>query len=61
LANNRTIYGFGAADKIAALAAAVAAGDHRKIVSLVDESDAAGRDDVQLRATRHHAVGGDAE
>jgi DNA polymerase III subunit gamma/tau len=42
------VYGLVAGEKIAALAAAVAAGDHRKIVSIVDECDAAGRDLVRL-------------
>jgi DNA polymerase III subunit gamma/tau len=42
------VYGLVAAEKIAALAAAMAAGDHRKIVALVDECDAAGRDLVRL-------------
>ena len=42
------VYGLVAADKIAALAAALAAGDHRQIVALVDECDAAGRDLVRL-------------
>ncbi|MCW5547671.1 MAG: DNA polymerase III subunit gamma/tau [Opitutaceae bacterium] len=44
------VYGLVAAEKIAALAAAVAAGDHRRIVALVDECDAAGRDLVRLLA-----------
>jgi DNA polymerase-3 subunit gamma/tau len=42
------VYGLVAADKIAALAAALAAGDHRQIVALVDDCDAAGRDLVRL-------------
>jgi DNA polymerase-3 subunit gamma/tau len=42
------VYGLVAADKIAALAAALAAGDHRKMVALVDDCDAAGRDLVRL-------------
>jgi len=42
------VYGLVAAEKIAALAAAVAAGDHRKIVAIVDDCDAAGRDLVRL-------------
>ncbi len=42
------VYGLVAADKIAELAAALAAGDHRKIVALVDDCDAAGRDLVRL-------------
>jgi DNA polymerase-3 subunit gamma/tau len=42
------VYGLVAAEKIAALAAAMAAGDHQKIVAIVDECDAAGRDLVRL-------------
>jgi DNA polymerase-3 subunit gamma/tau len=42
------VYGLVAADKIAALAAALAAGDHKKIVAIVDECDANGRDLVRL-------------
>ena len=42
------VYGLVAAEKIAALAAALAAGDHQKIVGIVDECDAAGRDLVRL-------------
>jgi DNA polymerase-3 subunit gamma/tau len=42
------VYGLVAAGKIAELAAALAAGDHRKIVAVVDECDAAGRDLVRL-------------
>ncbi|MFI5335642.1 MAG: DNA polymerase III subunit gamma/tau [Opitutales bacterium] len=38
------VYGLVSAEKIAALAAALAAGDHKKIVSLVDECDENGRD-----------------
>jgi DNA polymerase-3 subunit gamma/tau len=42
------VYGLVAAGKIAELAAALAAGDHPKIVSLVDDCDANGRDLVRL-------------
>jgi DNA polymerase-3 subunit gamma/tau len=42
------VYGLVAAAKIAELAAALAAGDHQKIVSLVDDCDANGRDLVRL-------------
>jgi DNA polymerase III subunit gamma/tau len=42
------VYGLVAANKIADLAAALAAGDHQKIVAIVDECDAAGRDLVRL-------------
>lgn len=44
------VYGLVSAEKIAALAAAVAGGDHQGIVALVDECDAAGRDLVRLLA-----------
>jgi len=42
------VYGLVSAGKVAELAAAVAAGDHRRIVGLVDECDEAGRDLVRL-------------
>ncbi|MBK8859259.1 MAG: DNA polymerase III subunit gamma/tau [Opitutaceae bacterium] len=42
------VFGLVAAEKIAALAAAVAAGDHRQIVAIVDDCDANGRDLVRL-------------
>ena len=42
------VYGLVAADKIAELAGALVAADHRKIVAIVDECDAAGRDLVRL-------------
>jgi DNA polymerase-3 subunit gamma/tau len=42
------VYGLVSAEKIAALAGAVAAGDHRKIIALADECDEAGRDLVRL-------------
>ena len=42
------VYGLVAAEKIAALAAALAAGDHKKIVALVDEADENGRDLYRL-------------
>ncbi|MBW7894515.1 MAG: DNA polymerase III subunit gamma/tau [Opitutaceae bacterium] len=42
------VYGLVAAEKIAALAGALASGDHRQIVATVDECDAAGRDLVRL-------------
>ena len=44
------VYGLVATEKITALAGALAAGDHRRIVALVDECDAAGRDLVRLLA-----------
>jgi DNA polymerase-3 subunit gamma/tau len=42
------VYGLVAAEKITALAAALAAGDHQKIVAIVDDCDASGRDLVRL-------------
>ena len=42
------VYGLVAADKIAELAGALAAGDHRKIVALVEECDENGRDLFRL-------------
>ncbi len=42
------VYGLVAADKIAALAAALAAGDHRQLIAIVDDCDASGRDLVRL-------------
>jgi len=42
------VYGLVAAEKIAALAAALAAGDHRQLVAIVDDCDASGRDLVRL-------------
>jgi len=42
------VYGLVAAAKIAELAAALAAGDDRRLVAIVDEADAAGRDLVRL-------------
>jgi DNA polymerase-3 subunit gamma/tau len=42
------VYGLVAAAKVDELAGALAAGDHQKIVALVDECDAAGRDLVRL-------------
>ncbi len=42
------VYGLVSAEKIAALAAALAAGDHKKIVELVDEADENGRDLYRL-------------
>jgi DNA polymerase-3 subunit gamma/tau len=44
------VYGLVATDKITALAAALAAGDHQKIVALVDDCDGSGRDLVRLLA-----------
>ena len=42
------VYGLVSADKITALAGAVAAGDHKKIIGIVDECDESGRDLVRL-------------
>jgi DNA polymerase-3 subunit gamma/tau len=44
------VYGLVSAEKVAELGAAVASGDHKKIVALVDACDAAGRDLVRLLA-----------
>jgi DNA polymerase-3 subunit gamma/tau len=44
------VYGLVSAEKIAELGAAVAAGDHRKIVAIVDECDTNGRDLVRMLA-----------
>ena len=44
------VYGLVSAERIAALAGALAAGDHRGIVTLVDECDREGRDLVRLLA-----------
>ena len=42
------VYGLVSASKVAELAEAVAGGDHKKLVSIVDDCDAAGRDLVRL-------------
>jgi DNA polymerase-3 subunit gamma/tau len=42
------VYGLVAAEKIAELAGALAAGDHQKLVAIVDDCDTAGRDLVRL-------------
>lgn len=42
------VYGLVAAEKIAELAVTLATGDHARLVALVDECDAAGRDLVRL-------------
>jgi DNA polymerase-3 subunit gamma/tau len=42
------VYGLVAGSKVAELAGALAAGDHRRIVAIVDECDTAGRDLVRL-------------
>jgi DNA polymerase III subunit gamma/tau len=42
------VYGLVSGEKIAALAGAVAAGDHKKIIAIVDECDESGRDLVRL-------------
>ena len=44
------VYGLVGAEQVAKLAAAVAGGDHRKIVEMVDEFDAGGRDLFRLLA-----------
>ena len=50
------VYGLVSKEKIVALAGALAAGDHRKIVAIVDECDAAGRDLVRLLADLQSVV-----
>jgi DNA polymerase-3 subunit gamma/tau len=42
------VYGLVSGEKITALAGAVAAGDHQKIIAIVDECDEGGRDLVRL-------------
>ncbi len=42
------VYGLVAAEKISALAHALAAGDHQQIIAIVDDCDASGRDLVRL-------------
>ena len=42
------VYGLVAGGKVAELAGALAAGDHLRIMALVDEADAGGRDLVRL-------------
>jgi DNA polymerase-3 subunit gamma/tau len=42
------VYGLVATEKIAALAGALAAGDHKKIIAIIEESDAGGRDLFRL-------------
>ena len=42
------VYGLVSGEKIAALSGAVAAGDHQKIIAIVDECDESGRDLVRL-------------
>ncbi len=42
------VYGLVAADKIAELAGTLATGNHRRMIAVVDECDAAGRDLVRL-------------
>jgi len=44
------VYGLVSAEKIAELAAALAAGDHRRMIEIVDQCDEAGRDLVRLLA-----------
>jgi DNA polymerase-3 subunit gamma/tau len=44
------VYGLVSAEKVAELGAALAAGDHKKIIAIVDECDAGGRDLVRLLA-----------
>ncbi|AWI08376.1 DNA polymerase-3 subunit gamma/tau [Ereboglobus sp. PH5-5] len=42
------VYGLVSGEKIAALAAALAAGDHQKLIAIIDECDHQGRDLVRL-------------
>ena len=42
------VYGLISAEKLTELAGAIAAGDHRKIIAIVDECDESGRDLVRL-------------
>ena len=44
------VYGLVSAEKVAELAAAVAAGEHQKLVAIIDECDRNGRDLVRLLA-----------
>ena len=44
------VYGLVAADKISALAGALATGEHQKLIAIVDECDQSGRDLVRLLA-----------
>jgi DNA polymerase-3 subunit gamma/tau len=44
------VYGLVSAEKVAELGGAVAAGDHKKIIAIVDDCDAGGRDLVRLLA-----------
>jgi DNA polymerase-3 subunit gamma/tau len=44
------VYGLVSSEKVAELAGAVAAGDHKRIIAIVDECDAGGRDLVRLLA-----------
>jgi DNA polymerase-3 subunit gamma/tau len=44
------VYGLVSAEKVAELGAAIAAGDHKKIIAIVDDCDAGGRDLVRLLA-----------
>ena len=50
------VYGLVAEEKIAALAGALAAGDHKKIIEIVDDCDANGRDLVRLLVDVQAAV-----
>ena len=44
------VYGLVSAEKLAELAAAIASGNHQKLIAIVDECDEAGRDLVRLLA-----------
>ncbi len=52
------VYGLVATEKVAELAGALAAGDHKKIIAIVDDCDASGRDLVRLLADLQASVRG---
>ena len=52
------VYGLASAETVAGLAAALAAGDHRKIVAIADECDRNGRDLVRLLADLQELIRG---
>jgi DNA polymerase III subunit gamma/tau len=52
------VYGLVGAEKIAELASTLATGDHAKLVAIVDECDAAGRDLVRLLTDLQELVRG---
>ncbi len=50
------VYGLVSAEKVAELGAAIAAGDHKRIIAIVDDCDAGGRDLVRLLADLQELV-----